>query len=86
MTRALIAIGLLLLFTIAAANEDQLPDDVLQLAYNPTYDLWYFNPRGRPDKVTDNIKNAYNERRPGGVCYLPDDIWFYCRTGEKISE
>jgi len=55
------------------------------LAYNPTYDLWFFLPDGRPNKLNDTIKDAYKERRPGGVCYKPEDDWFFCATGEKIK-
>ncbi|KAH8359028.1 hypothetical protein KR093_004038, partial [Drosophila rubida] len=61
-------------------------DEVLRLAYNPTYDLWFFVPSGRPRNLTNNIKDAYNERRPGGVCFQPEDnIWFYCASGENIQ-
>lgn len=60
-------------------------DDVLQLAYNPTYDLWFFLPSGRPKNLNDTIKAAYWENQPGGVCFRPDDDWFYCKSGEKIQ-
>ncbi|KAH8311195.1 hypothetical protein KR044_004791, partial [Drosophila immigrans] len=70
-------------FKVSFSHSDP-PQDVLRLANNPTYDLWFFLPSGRPNKLSDTVKDAYNERRPGGVCFQPEDNWFYCASGEKI--
>ncbi|XP_023174724.1 uncharacterized protein LOC111602045 [Drosophila hydei] len=85
MTRALIVIGLSLLFTMAPANYNFNSSEILRLGYNPTYDLWYFNPKGRPSAVSESVKSAYRKQKPGGVCYVDPDTWFFCKTFEPIN-
>ncbi|XP_062121772.1 uncharacterized protein LOC133835739 [Drosophila sulfurigaster albostrigata] len=86
MARTLVVILFFVLaITAISAIQSEPSDEVLQLAYNPTYDLWFFLPSGRPGKLSAEIKDAYNQRRPGGVCFKQVDDWFYCATGEKIQ-
>ncbi|KAH8278443.1 hypothetical protein KR018_003392, partial [Drosophila ironensis] len=55
-----------------------------QLAYNPTYEIWFFIPSGRPDSVPKNVQDAYfASQNSGGVCYLNE--WYYCRSGQVIK-
>ncbi|KRF99776.1 uncharacterized protein Dwil_GK27058 [Drosophila willistoni] len=80
---AIIAIALCLLL-VPGSHQDALLDQVLKLDYNPTYDLWFFSPDGRPDVVSMKVQTAYEHaKNSGGVCYYKE--WFYCKTGEFIE-
>ncbi|XP_032595985.1 uncharacterized protein LOC116805779 [Drosophila grimshawi] len=85
MKRIIIAISLLVLLTTVNAKQDTTSNEVVKLGYNPTYDIWYFLPTGRPDDVPDYVKDAYEERKVGGVCFKSPDNWFFCATGKKIT-
>ncbi|ALC47322.1 CG4783 [Drosophila busckii] len=78
-----------LLLTAAAIKDLSASNaDTLQLAYNPTYEIWFFLPKGRPkpEQLTDSVQRAYYEHRPGGVCFKPDNNnWFYCSSGIAIE-
>ncbi|TDG46938.1 hypothetical protein AWZ03_006642 [Drosophila navojoa] len=87
MTRALlIAVALTLLFTLVVANYDFNSTEMFRLGYNPTYDLWYFNPRGRPREISEAVKAAYRQQKPGGICFVEPNTWLYCRTLEPINQ
>ncbi|XP_022209840.1 uncharacterized protein LOC111065762 [Drosophila obscura] len=58
----------------------------LRLAYNPTYDIWFFQPKGKPKNVSKKVQEAYYAaKKKGGVCFA-NNIWSYCITGEIIEE
>ncbi|XP_016960536.1 uncharacterized protein LOC108031524 [Drosophila biarmipes] len=84
MNSATIIIAIILLLPASQqASAEALERKVL--AYNPTYEFWFFMPTGRPDHVSDNVEEAYwGSRKTGGVCYT--NVWFYCQTGVKIEE
>ncbi|EDV41750.1 uncharacterized protein Dana_GF17629 [Drosophila ananassae] len=80
---ATIIISLILL--VPSIPQSYGDDQVKVLSYNPTYEIWFFLPDGRPKWVSPNVEKAYFEARGnGGVCYKDD--WYYCKTGEKIKE
>ncbi|XP_044315111.1 uncharacterized protein LOC123037590 [Drosophila rhopaloa] len=83
MNPSAIIIAIILLLPASQQSSEGLERKVL--SYNPTYEIWFFVPTGRPKSVSDNVKDAYwAARTKGGVCYT--DHWFYCKTGEKIEE
>ncbi|KAI8044258.1 uncharacterized protein LOC128252983 [Drosophila gunungcola] len=83
MKAAAIIIAIILLLPASQQNSEVL--ELKVLSYNPTYEIWFFVPTGRPKYVTDNIKDAYwAALTKGGVCFT--DVWFYCKTGLKIEE
>ncbi|XP_017104463.2 uncharacterized protein [Drosophila bipectinata] len=78
---AIIIISLVLLVSPSLQGENE----VKVLGYNPTYEIWFYTPNGRPKYVSPNVQAAYKKARgKGGVCYK--DYWHYCKTGVKIEE
>ncbi|KRF99775.1 uncharacterized protein Dwil_GK27711 [Drosophila willistoni] len=72
------------LLLVPGSHQDELPPGVKRLAYNPTYEFWFFLPEGRPDSVSEKVQAAYwDARTKGGVCYATN--WFYCRSGQFIE-